>query len=653
MSVEYDAYLYEHIANVQKALRWMADTIILSEISQMSWSMAIDSAQRHDESKNWREEYNAYDNYFYGGNKTPLVQEEFDRAWLHHQKNNPHHWQYWVLINDDDGKNKALQMPVCYVLEMIADWWSFSWKNNDLMEIFKWYKDHEKKMVLHDETRKLVEKILNQMHKILTLREKHSDEDESKDIIEHSDKDDEDKEYGVPEQKKFPLPDADHVRSAIRFFNYVDPKYEQELADAINEKIAEYQMEGIHVGDENKFKKYVKEEYLEHHGILGQKWGIRRYQNPDGTLTEEGIYHYRKARANQRKEDIDSVYNRLSKKEKALIGDDENAKEYLSTDEGEYVVKRLVDRSDDKPVAFLDMMTSTKPGELIVTVATDPDYRGQGRAEKLARKGIKWFDKNGAKYGFEYLDWGFYEENKASQKVAEKVGFKFFKQDDDWIVYRYTTDPNVKHDDFDDEEADDILEHHGVMGQKWGIQNGPPYPIGSGGIADRSHYNNHTVFVSGSSKTTTEDSGYYRKDLPESIQNELKRHMHEGNKIIVGDAPGIDRQVQDFLNENDYYNVEVYGPGKKVRYSANSEWKTNPIDAPEYEEGSKEWLAKKDLAMSKAANEGLAIILDEGATATRKNIRRLANDDKDVKVFSLGADGNDNWVPEKMIKEIT
>jgi len=31
--------------------------------------------------------------------------------------------------------------------------------------------------------------------------------------------------------------------------------------------------------------------YLEHHGILGQKWGIRRYQNPDGTLTAEGRRH--------------------------------------------------------------------------------------------------------------------------------------------------------------------------------------------------------------------------------------------------------------------------------------------------------------------------------------------------------------------------
>lgn len=33
-------------------------------------------------------------------------------------------------------------------------------------------------------------------------------------------------------------------------------------------------------------------DHLEHHGILGQRWGVRRYQNADGTLTELGKKRY-------------------------------------------------------------------------------------------------------------------------------------------------------------------------------------------------------------------------------------------------------------------------------------------------------------------------------------------------------------------------
>ena len=33
---------------------------------------------------------------------------------------------------------------------------------------------------------------------------------------------------------------------------------------------------------------------LQHHGILGMKWGVRRYQNKDGSLTAAGEARYNK-----------------------------------------------------------------------------------------------------------------------------------------------------------------------------------------------------------------------------------------------------------------------------------------------------------------------------------------------------------------------
>lgn len=39
--------------------------------------------------------------------------------------------------------------------------------------------------------------------------------------------------------------------------------------------------------------------YLAHHGIKGQKWGVRRFRNKDGTLTSTGKDRYRDAQSKQ------------------------------------------------------------------------------------------------------------------------------------------------------------------------------------------------------------------------------------------------------------------------------------------------------------------------------------------------------------------
>lgn len=37
----------------------------------------------------------------------------------------------------------------------------------------------------------------------------------------------------------------------------------------------------------------TQDDYIAHHGVIGQKWGVRRYQKKDGSLTKEGMRHYR------------------------------------------------------------------------------------------------------------------------------------------------------------------------------------------------------------------------------------------------------------------------------------------------------------------------------------------------------------------------
>lgn len=109
-------------------------------------------------------------------------------------------------------------------------------------------------------------------------------------------------------------------------------------------------------------------EELYHHGIKGMKWGKRRYQNPDGTLTPEGKRRY---------EDERKSWTRDPEKFKAHYDD-------LTPEERQYAIQRRRDIkafADAKPIP-----ENKKP--LLSTVAKEVGA-GAGMA-LLAYKGYKW-----------------------------------------------------------------------------------------------------------------------------------------------------------------------------------------------------------------------------------------------------------------------
>lgn len=159
---EYYDYLNQHISGVQMAWEQFLAPVV-EELYPDEYVECCKAVAEHDASKYSADEFDAYCDYFYPSEGYPKDQNAFDRAWLHHQNLNPHHWQYWILIRDE-GQLVPMDMPLSEIIGMVCDWHAFSLRDRESTAA-KWYEQNKDKMILSDLTREMVVFLLQYLTK--------------------------------------------------------------------------------------------------------------------------------------------------------------------------------------------------------------------------------------------------------------------------------------------------------------------------------------------------------------------------------------------------------------------------------------------------------------------------------------------------------
>lgn len=80
MSREYDLYLEQHKSNVKKGFDWIKNNLPELIPNDIRLDLAYQIGFAHDDSKTEPDEYYAYDAYFYGGNRSYQVVQDFNYA---------------------------------------------------------------------------------------------------------------------------------------------------------------------------------------------------------------------------------------------------------------------------------------------------------------------------------------------------------------------------------------------------------------------------------------------------------------------------------------------------------------------------------------------------------------------------------------------
>lgn len=207
-------------------------------------------------------------------------------------------------------------------------------------------------------------------------------------------------DYGLPDKKKYPMPDAKHVRSAIKFFNYVDKEDEAILARNINKKIKKFGIKDqIHVGPNNRFSKY---------------W--------DGPVTESADFGYDpRVPFDVAKAIDDMTNNNFQPIMRGVWNNLDNIVYYDSTKVGNYTAGTIVVFRDD----------TTKNGYLLMTF--DLGSSGYDVSNGLMDDLLRVYDTLGVDRLYAAID----ADYDAGKEFFMSYGFKELPADDSTGVIKF------------------------------------------------------------------------------------------------------------------------------------------------------------------------------------------------------------------------
>lgn len=120
--------------------------------------------------------------------------------------------------------------------------------------------------------------------------------------------------------------------------------------------------------------------------------------------------------------------------------------------------------------------------------------------------------------------------------------------------------------------------------------------------------------------------------LNKHVKERLNNLVNNNFEILVGDANGIDKQIQSFFNSVNYNAVKVFASNGKARNNIGG-WKVESVNVQPGVKGF-DFYAAKDMEMAKAADYGF-MIWNGKSKGTLNNINNLVKLNKKVLVYLI------------------